>query len=308
MFTSRRSLFFALIICLFTFSSVAVGMTARFTTINYPNAAHTYALGLNPAGDIVGSYVDTLGHEHGFVLRTGNFTSFDWPGSTWTEGFGINPNGDIVGQYGWFDGNVHGFLLRNGVLYPIDVPGQQNTMPFKINPEGMIVGCLHHWNSSVPPGTDLNTMMGFTMDAAGVTNQTMIRSMNTGVNPEGDVVGYYFGTPSGTTSVRAEWSYLMGGATGLMTWFQFPEAYATMAMDVNPTGTIVGRYRFQTPATLHGFVMEGGQFESFDVPGATQTFPYSISATGDIVGYYVVGTAAAAVYHGFRLRRRGSGL
>jgi len=146
-------------------------------------------------------------------------------------------------------------------------------------------------------------MMGFSVDAAGVTNQTMIRSMNTGVNPGGDVVGYYFGTPSGASSSRAEWSYLI--LNGEMTWFQFPGAFATLATDINPSGTIVGRYRLQTPATFHGFVMDEGEFKSFDVPGSTGTFPFSISATGDIVGYYVVGTGATAVYHGFLLPHQG---
>lgn len=304
MFTSKRSWFFALVICLFAFTSMAVAKPAIFTTIDYPGAVRTYALGINPAGDIVGAYFDTSGQEHGFALRNGNFTSFDWPGSTWTEGYGINPRGDIVGQYGSFDGvtnTVHGFLLRDGNFYPVDIPGQQNTMPFKISPEGVIVGCNHH-NVSNLGGTDLNTMMGFTLDAGGVTNQTMIRSMNTGLNPAGDVVGYYFGTPSGTPSGRAEWSYLI--RNGVMTWFQFPGAFATQAADISPTGTIVGRYRLPTAAIFHGFVMEDGSFESFDVPGATQTFPFSISATGDIVGYYTVGTGSMAVYHGFLLSRR----
>ena len=51
------------------------------------------------------------------------------------------------------------------------------------------MGCNHHNNSL--GGTDLNTMVGFTLDAAGVVSQTMTRSMNNGVNPAGDVVGYF---------------------------------------------------------------------------------------------------------------------
>jgi hypothetical protein len=305
MFTSKKSWFFALVICLFAFTSIVVAKPARFTTINYPDAVHTYALGINPAGDIVGAYDDTLGREHGFVLRNGNFTSFDWPGSTWTDGYGINPKGDIVGQYGWSENGInttHGFLLRDGNFYPIDIPGQQNTMPFKISPEGTIVGC-NHTNLNAAGAVDINKMYGFTLDTAGGTNQTMVRSMNLGVNPAGDVVGYYFGTPSGTPSSRAEWSYLI--RNGVMTWFQFPGAFATLATDISPSGAIVGRYRFQTPATLHGFLVEDGEFESFDVPGATQTFPFGISATNDIVGYYVVGAGSTAVYHGFLLSRRG---
>jgi hypothetical protein len=298
----------ALVICLFAFISIADASTPVFITIDYPNAVHTFVLGSNPAGDLVGAYDDALGHEHGFVLRNGDFTSFDWPGSTWTNGYGINSSGDIVGQYGWFDGVTYatqGFLLRDGNFYPVDVPGQQNTMPFKISSEGTIVGCNHH-NLNNLGGTDLNTMMGFTLDPAGIVSQTMTRSMNNGVNPAGDVVGYYFGTPSGATSTRAEWSYVI--RNGVMTWFQFPNAFATLATDIAPTGAIVGRYRAssQTPAVFHGFIVQNGEFESLDVPGATQTLPFGITATGDIVGYYVVGSGITTVYHGF-LHSRGQG-
>lgn len=46
---------------------------------------------------------------------------------------------------------------------------------------------------------------------------------------------------------------------------------------------------------------EQGEMTSFDVPGATETRAYGVSATGDIVGYYsdLTGT------HGFLLSRRG---
>jgi hypothetical protein len=41
---------------------------------------------------------------------------------------------------------------------------------------------------------------------------------------------------------------------------------------------------------------------SFDVLGATQTRAFGVSATGDIVGYYVDSTG----YHGFLFSHRGS--
>ena len=306
MLTSKFCFVVSLMLCLLTLTSTARAKDRplNFTTVDYPGAIRTFVYGTNPAGDIVGGYVDSSNNEHGFLLRDGTFASFDWPGATWTEAYGINPRGDIVGQYGWFDGiayTIHGFLLRNGVFYAIDIPGQQNTMPFKISPEGMIVGCNHH-NVSNAGGTDMNTMIGFSLEADNISH-TMSRSMNTGTNPAGDVVGYYFGTPSDppVSSNFALWSYLI--RNGVTTWFQFPGAFTTLATDISPTGTIVGRYRAtsQTPAIFRGFVIEDGEFESVDVPGATQTLPFGISASGNIVGYYVVGTGSAATYHGFFL-------
>lgn len=299
MTTSKSFWVVALAICLFAFASVMVAKPAGFTTIDYPGAQHTYAYGINPAGDIVGGYVDASGHKHGFALRNGNFISFDWPGSTWTEGWGINPRGDIVGQYGWFENGfntVHGLLLRDGNLYPMDVPGQPNTMLVKISPEGTIVGCYHVGNAN--GSTILDTMYGFVLDAAGITSHPMNRSMNNGVNPAGDVVGLYYSPTSG----RVEQSYLIHD--GVMTWFQFPGSFATLAWDISPRGTIVGVHRTSLTGPLpqfHGFVMEDGEMTSFDVPGATETRAYGVSATGDIVGYYRNSTG----YHGFLLSRRG---
>jgi uncharacterized membrane protein len=286
-----------LALCLLTLAPVVAG-PAHFTSINYPGAISTFAYGINPAGDIVGGYVDSLNHEHGFVLSAGSFTSFDWPGSTWTEGWGINPQGDIVGQYGRFENGfntVHGFLLRDGTFYPIDVPGQPNTMPVKISPEGTIVGCYHVGNSN--GSTQLNTMYGFVLDAAGVTSLSMNRTMNNGINPAGDVVGLYYSPTTG----RVEQSYLI--RNDVLTWFQFPGSVATLAWDVSPTGTIVGFHRSSLtgPLQFHGLVVERGEMTSFDVPGATATRAYGINAAGDIVGYY----GDATGNHGFLLTKRG---
>jgi len=301
MTTSKGFWVVALVICLLSFTSVVMAKPARFITIDYPGAVDTFVFGINPAGDIVGGYTDTLGHKHGFALRNGNFISFDWPGSTWTEGWGINPQGDIVGQYGWFENGlntVHGFLLRDGTLYPSDVPGQPNTQAVKISPEGTIVGCYHVGTAG--GGTILNTMYGFVLDAAGVmTSHSMNRTMNNGVNPAGDVVGFYFSPTTG----RVEESYLI--RDGVTTWFQFPGSVVTQAWDISPTGTIVGLHRSSLAGPLpqfHGFVTEHGEMTSFDVPEASATRAYGVSATGDIVGYY---TDSTGHNHGFLLSRRG---
>src|SRR5947208_13054762 len=152
-----------------------------FTTIDYPGAVFTQALGINPRGDIVGSYVDSGNVEHGFLLRNGAFTSFDYPTAVWTEGWGILPSGDIVGQYGLPDKTTHGFRLRKGTFTAIDVPNQPNTMPAKINPDGTIVGCYHVNNSN--GGTNANTMYGFAMALGGLmTCQSLLSTMHHNVD------------------------------------------------------------------------------------------------------------------------------
>lgn len=306
MFNLMRIASFLAVFCIFALAATTAARPPTFTNIDYPGAVNTYVLGINPEGDIVGAFDDASG-QHGFLLRNGEYTTFDMPGALWTNAYGISPKGDIVGQYGSYDVatntyTTQGFLLREEVFYPVEVAGQQNNMPFKINPDGMIVGCNHH-NVTNQGGTDLNSMTGFSMYMFGTAENTMSRSMNLGVNPAGDIVGYYFATPDGTPSNRAEWSYLI--RKGEMTFFQFPDAFATLATDINAPGTIIGRYRLSTSPAFHGFISEDGEFQSFDVTGATQTFPFGISATGAVVGYYVVGSGSTAVYHGFLLSRKG---
>src|SRR5579859_4737814 len=87
--------------------------TFNFTSIDVPCSAcaggiapSTTAFGINPAGDVVGTYNDAAGVQHGFLLSGGQFTTIDVPG--WLIGAtgtlptvarGINPAGEIVGSF-----------------------------------------------------------------------------------------------------------------------------------------------------------------------------------------------------------------
>lgn len=256
---------------------------AEFTAIDFPGAEATYALGINPEGDIVGAFEDSSGY-HAFVLRNGDFTSFDYPGATWTEARGISPQGNVVGMYGLSDNTTHGFLLQDGVLSNIDVPGQPNTMPIKISPNGTIVGCYH---VATPGGaTILNTMYGFTRDETGtISPYPLARTMHNGVNPSGDIAGIYF-DPAGPV-----YSYAI--REGVVTPFAVPGSLTTRAWDISATGAIVGWDRDATG--VHGFLLRGGVFTMIDVPGADQTLAFGINPAGQIVGYF----SDASGTHGF---------
>jgi uncharacterized membrane protein len=301
MTVSRKFWLVILAIGLLALVPAAMAGPPHFITLDFQGAVATYAFGINPAGDIVGSYVDSSGDEHGFALRNGNFTSFDYPASVWTEGWGITPQGDIVGQYGLADKTIHGFLLRNGSFFPIDVPGQPtnlgpaNTMPVRISPDGTIVGCYHQ---STPNGTTiLDTMYGFVMNAEGVTSYPLARTMHNGVNPSGAITGNYFDPATG----RVLNSYII--ANGVTSWFSFPGAFVTRAWDISATGDVVGWYRDSPLHNFHGFLLHRGELTSIDVdlPGVTRTFAIGINPEGDIVGYYTNATGD----HGFLLTKRG---
>jgi probable HAF family extracellular repeat protein len=72
-----------------------------FTSIDVPGAlaGGTSAPGINFEGDIVGSFADSSGNPHGFLLSKGRFTTIDVPAAfgIGTQAYGINPQSDIVG-------------------------------------------------------------------------------------------------------------------------------------------------------------------------------------------------------------------
>ena len=107
----RRQLTLYLLALSFALSATSnvLAQDRTFTTIDFPGATITDAIGINPRGDIVGFYT-LSGTTHGFLLSGGQFTSIDFPGATATNALGINPRGDIVGQY-ISAGVSHGFLL-----------------------------------------------------------------------------------------------------------------------------------------------------------------------------------------------------
>ena len=117
---------------------------AAFTSIDFPNATSTDALGINSAGDIVGRYVSADGNTHGYLRdRSGGFISIDFPGANFTVAAGIDPSGDIVGQYRLSDEPAmvrHGFLRRNGAFTTINAPRARFTNALGISRNGEIVG------------------------------------------------------------------------------------------------------------------------------------------------------------------------
>jgi uncharacterized membrane protein len=117
----------------------------RFERFDFPNAAATFALGINARGDIVRRYVDTDGVTHGFLLHKGVFSTIDFPHALFTAARWINESRDIVGVYAntldeCYAFQAHGFLLRQGAYTAIDFPGSVYTEAFSINDDGVIVG------------------------------------------------------------------------------------------------------------------------------------------------------------------------
>jgi uncharacterized membrane protein len=108
-----------------------------FTTIDFPGATRTEALGINDRGDVVGSYSTTA--THGFLYRKGEFLSLDVPGALATFVFDIASNGDFAGAYD--DASErHGFIFRHGAYEEISVPGSTETIATSLTDAGAVAG------------------------------------------------------------------------------------------------------------------------------------------------------------------------
>ena len=262
-------------LALFVGTAVAQDQPA-FTTIDFPGAVLTHALGIGPGGDIVGYYRDTSGNTHGFLLSSGNFTSIDYPGAIATDARGISPGGDIVGSYTNAPGgpsNIHGYLLSRGTFSEVQFPGYLGTIAQRISPDGDIYGCNHN--------TDfMASMHGFVHTAAGNYTQLDVpASMNNGAMQGGHViVGLYTDLTTGLTH-----GYFV--KNGKFEPFDVPGGNWTQGWNINPSGETVGQFRDNT-GKFHGFLLSGGVFTTIDPPGAIATAAVGINPAGDIVGWY----------------------
>jgi probable HAF family extracellular repeat protein len=244
-----------------------------FTTIDFPGAVYTEALGMNARGQIVGEYIDAIKMaSHGFLLTRRGFATVDPPGAINRYINWINQQGDMVGGYMDMDGSFHGVLVSRGAFMTIDFPGASNTFGLGINSRGEIVGGyvdsaglnLHgflmsngKFNSFDFPGsnTDISACGGL---GGGV-------SYTDGINDQGTIVGGYCGADGhlhGFLLSRKEMGNAedSGASTdiGVFSTIDFPGAISSFASGINSEGKIVGGYQ-SADGHYHGFLLNRDQ-------------------------------------------------
>jgi len=116
-----------------------------------------------------------------------------------------------------------------------------------------------------------------------------------GINNSGQIVGGYI-APDGSKH-----GFLLSG--GVFTTIDDPNATSGSEITgINNVGQIVGAYNLNTPQEghlfegAHGFVSNGTSFTDLNFPGASNTTPFKINDSGQIVGDYRLSNAEA---HGF---------
>ena len=281
-------------------SSLLFAADYRFVRFDFPNAAATFALGINARGDIVGRYVDTDGVTHGFLLHKGVFSTIDFPHALFIAARGINARGDIVGRVIDAGGNEHGFLLRDGHFKKIDYPGASATSARGINNAGDITG--RHFDAA-------GNENGFILQD-GTFHNVRVPNSATPLHPCSTDV--FMAMDNGRVAVGDLCTDVDGGIHGYLRnrpgdfqIIDFPGAGApcTAARWINESRDIVGVYAntldecFAFASQAHGFVLRQGAYTAIDFPGSVYTEAYSISDDGVIVGDY---TDKQGNVHGFK--------
>lgn len=265
------------------FATLSIASAQKYTAINYPGAVTTSLNGgPNPQGTNIGSYTDTGGVTHGFVLQKGVFTSFDPPGSTSTSPNMISPQGVIVGSYLDSSGASHGFILSSGVYTTVDFPGAAGTILSGVNPSGELSGQL-----CVVASCASGITHSFVVSKKGAFSSfdppAAISSGASIVVASGAVFGFYVDSSS------VEHGYEL--YQGTFTTIDPPGSVFTFVGGANSECDSVGVY-IDSSNVLHSFLLRNGMYTSFDPPDAVAlpsgflSEATGINPSGVIVGVF----------------------
>ena len=264
--------------------------------IDAPNAGTgnyqgTIVVGIDTAGDLAGTYIDTSGLSHGFALPSGGtIAAFDATCATGTyQGTvvrAIDAGGDTTGYF-TCSGTTHGFVrTASGTISTFDAPlAGDGISPFAINSLGAVTGFS---------GTD---QLGFVRNAGSTAttfgipvpgqSQFTYPTMGTAINTAGVIAGAYYSNTDNVSHgfVRA--------ANGTITTFDPVNVATSPASNsstwnsgnvptaIDTTGDIAGSYT-DTTGVRHGYLRTAaGVLTSFDAPGA-ETTPCAKSGVGSV--------------------------
>jgi uncharacterized membrane protein len=160
----------------------------KFTPFTFPGSVSTGAFDINNHAQIVGSYSDRNGRNHGFFVHSGGFQTIDVSGAVnGTFPNGINNTGDIVGGFFGASGGERSFLLHRGKFTFFRFPGSVSTEATSVNINSVIVGTYR--NSMVGGrihGFMVRNGAFATLDFPGAINTFPAK-----INDQGEVVGSY---------------------------------------------------------------------------------------------------------------------
>ena len=279
----------------------ASGVRRGFTgdaIIEFPEAAETYANFVS-AGRLVGSYVDTEGTYHAYVITQENrgFTSIGLPNAEALEYYfvhGINDAGTYVGRSKLMHDVPRTYVGTLTERHELQFPGGVSTEGWNINQDGSIVGHYdtadghrHGFIARPVKGTDQPVSANYTFESIDVSGIDFLAL--TASSDFEDYAGY-------TRSADGEKEVGFTLIDGVFMIYDFPGSQNTYFYALGNNGQAAGHYQ-DSDGLYHGVILENGELRQYDFPGAVETFLYGISdATGALTGNFI---DASGVRRGF---------
>jgi len=228
----------------------AVTAKGVFTPFDVPGSTSTTPNFINLQGVIVGSYIDSAGTSHGFVLNRGKYTTVDYPGAPGTILSGINDLGEMSGTYCSdapcdTSATLHSFVVsRKGVFTSFDPPGATSSGTSTVSLLGAVVG---NYATSGGSGQGLGYLL-FLGKYTTINFPGSVFTFAGGGNVENNIAGIY------TDTAGSSHGFLLSNGSYMS--FDYPGAVFTEATGINALGVIVGLYAGPTdPANVfHGFI------------------------------------------------------
>jgi probable HAF family extracellular repeat protein len=222
-----------------------------FSYPSYPNSFGTFAFAINNAGQLAGTYLDSLGNQHAFISTGANYQNIDPPvdpSQLFATATSINNHGQVLVNNLNLDLTNSNFLYANGQFSPLSaIPASGYASG--INDAGKIPGTTTD-SSNVPHGFLLQNGQLTQIDdpnagTAPFFNGTRVN----GINNNGVVVGFYSDANNNTHGfIDDDGSFTTFDVPGADTWdFSKPfRPNGTRIWGINDQGQIVGDYFFKT--------------------------------------------------------------
>jgi len=233
---------------------------------------------------------------------TVTYTSIDHEGAKSISASGINARGDIVGSYTDNANVTHGFLKSGDSFVPIDYPDAVATQARGINPQGDIVG-THQGPDRLKPGSG-GDIHGFLLRAGTSIFEAIDypEHMNTiaqRITANGLIFGCYHDRDT-MNSMHGILSLSDGSFTALDNGEGGLNIPASMNNGATPDGGVITGLYTDMTGKSRSYIISGGTFTPFDVPGGIATSAWDMNPSGEIVGVYA---DVKSKVHGFLMTR-----
>lgn len=223
------------------------GFAGTFVPVpQFPGSSGTAAYSINTADVLTGTYTDQSGRAHGFVgTLDGQYVSFDYGKDTDTQGRYINDSGIVTGiafqrQSPWLELQ----FVRNpdGTTTRLTLNGKRKKSvgsPGGLTDDGQLAGQyqVQHKDggfgkpqSYTGTGTDYSNRIVLPF-------KKVYGTYATGVNNNGDIVGYY--EPCGVCTV---YGFVIRNGAATQVEYPDPNEQATELLAINDDGLATGQW------------------------------------------------------------------